>query len=147
VPEYAASEGAAAHEPEVEVMAEAPEALEAVEAPDVVGLPWAVAPAADVPSAADADLGLEALAAAGESADAVLETFVAVVAAPANTGPEAFAAIEAESAGAGLAGFAAAGLAACAEVAPATGGIPNPAGDLCESVAVGDLAAAAGVGV
>jgi hypothetical protein len=90
VPEYAASEGAPAHEPEVEVVVEAPGA---------------------------------------------------------STGPEAFAAAAANSADWGLVGFAATGLAACAEGAPATGGIPNPAGDLCESVAVGDLAAAAGVGV
>jgi hypothetical protein len=62
VPEYAASEGAAAHEPDVEV-------------------------------AAGADLELPPfVAAAGESGDEALEIFVAVVATPANTGPEAFAA-------------------------------------------------------
>jgi hypothetical protein len=66
VPEYAASEGAAAHEPELEVVAEEPGAL--------------------------ADFELEALvAAAGESGDAAPEIFVAVVAELANTGPEAFA--------------------------------------------------------
>jgi hypothetical protein len=107
VPEYAASEGAAAHEPDVEVVAEAPEAVEAT--------------------------------------DAALEVFVAVVAEAANTGPEAFAATAAMSADAGLAGFAAAGLAAWPEGAPGTGGIPNPAGDLCESVAVEDFAAPAGI--
>jgi hypothetical protein len=62
VPEYAASEGAAAHEPEVEVVAGAPEGLEAF------------------------------VAAGGDSADAGLEIFAAAVAAPPNTGPEAFAA-------------------------------------------------------
>ena len=90
VPEYAASEGAAAHEPEVEVVAGAPEALEAVEPPE------AIAPGAEFPSAAGADLELEAfVTAAGESAAAALEIFVAVVAELANTGPEAFAAVAA----------------------------------------------------
>jgi hypothetical protein len=42
VPEYAASEGAAAHEPEVEVVAEPPEALEASEASDVAEPPGAL---------------------------------------------------------------------------------------------------------
>jgi hypothetical protein len=91
VPEYAASAGAAAHEPEVELPVEAPEAVEALAA------------------------GLEDLAATG-----------------------------ALSPGAGLADFAVADLAAAwPDVAPVTGGIPNPAADLTESVAVDDLAAAA----
>ena len=90
VPEYAASEGAAAHEPEVEIVAGAPEALEAVEPPE------AIAPGAEFPSAAGTDLELEAfVAAAGEPAAAALEIFVAVVAELANTGPEAFAAVAA----------------------------------------------------
>jgi hypothetical protein len=102
VPEYAISEGAAAHEPEVELVAEAPGALEAEEPPDAMERAKAVAPAAEVPSAAGADLELPAF-------------------------------------------VAAAGLVAWPDVAPATGGIPNPAGDFCESVAVEDFAAAAGV--
>jgi hypothetical protein len=93
VPEYAASEGAAAHEPEVELVAEAPGALEAEEPPDAMERAKAVAPAAEVPSAAGADLELPAfVAATGESGEEALEILVAGLAELANTGPEAFAA-------------------------------------------------------
>ena len=93
VPEYAASEGAAAHEPEVELVAEAPGALEAEEPSDAMERAKAVAPAAEVPSAAGADLELPAfVAASDESGDEALEILVAGLAELANTGPEAFAA-------------------------------------------------------
>jgi hypothetical protein len=93
VPEYAASEGAAAHEPEVELVAEAPGALEAEEPPDAMERAKAVAPAAEVPSAASADLELPAfVAATGESGDEALEILVAGLAELGNTGPDAFAA-------------------------------------------------------
>jgi hypothetical protein len=93
VPEYAASEGAAAHEPEVELLAEAPGALEAEEPPDAMERAKAVAPAAEVPSAASADLELPAfVAATGESGDEALEILVAGLAELGNTGPDAFAA-------------------------------------------------------
>jgi hypothetical protein len=83
-----------------------------------------VEPAAEIPSTADAGFDPDAfVATAGElpAADA---------------GPEAFDAAPAVSPDAGLPGFAALDLAVVAwpDVAPVAGGIPNPAGDLTESV-------------
>jgi hypothetical protein len=79
--------------PEALEAVDPPGVLEVVEPPDEIERAEAAEPAVEVPSAAGANLELEAFAAAtGESGGAALEIFVAVVAEPADTGPDAFAA-------------------------------------------------------
>jgi hypothetical protein len=119
------------------------EALVAAEEPTDTGPEAIVAAAAEsagaelevlVPAAAEsAGRELKVLAPTEELADAGPEACAAVAAKPADTGPVALVAAAAESDDVGLAAFAAAGL---LEPWPEVGtaGIPDPAGDLSESI-------------